>query len=136
MLADLDAALGPDPLPAGLIERAEGLVDFMDTDRELLELLDGEPAGVRGAAGTELAFETGTGSLSLELSQEPGGLRGQILAGEVVSAGLQRPSGDTTSAEVDELGRFRFAPVPSGPARLTLRLSGTDRPVTTDWFVL
>jgi hypothetical protein len=136
LLAELDTVLAPDPLPAGLIERAEGLVDFMGTDRELVELLEGEPVGVRGTSGAELAFATETGSLSVELTEERGELRGQLLAGEVTGVGLQRPTGETTTVEVDELGRFRFAAVPAGPARLVLRVPGTDRPATTDWFVL
>jgi hypothetical protein len=148
LLAELGDALGPDTPPADLIERAEGLVDFMGTDRELVELLDGaaaEVAGLRASAGastdaltfeTTLTFETAAGSVSLELSPEPEGLRGQVLAGEITTAGLQRLTGEVATVEVDELGRFGFPAVPAGPARLVLRLPGADRPAMTDWFVL
>jgi hypothetical protein len=141
LLAELREALDPDPPPAGLVERAEGLMEFMRIDRELAALLDAEGAELAGTRGAVTAsehlfrFEVDDGSVSLELTADRERLGGLVLAGELTGIALERLTGDVVTAAVDELGRFSFGRVPPGPARL--RLLGTAaQPVTTDWFVL
>jgi hypothetical protein len=139
LLADLGQALGRDDLPAGLVARAEGLVAFMDVDRELVELLDmaaGETVGSRGLAVSDrLSFELADGTVSLELSLDGDVLEGQILSGEVVEVAVLRLDGEVATSTVDDLGRFSLRPVPAGPARLRLR-DGSGRPLVTDWFLV
>jgi hypothetical protein len=139
VLERLRAALGADPLPAGVTDRAEGLLAFRDVDRELLELLHGadEPAGLRGGPGTpgRLVFELRGGAVSVEVLLERGVLHGQVLAGSVTEVGLERPGGGPQTVAVDPLGRFSFADPASGPTRLRLH-GGGARPMRTDWFAL
>lgn len=155
LMAELREVLDPDPAPAGLIERAEGLVAFMDVDRDLAALLEessSELAGTRGGAapGTQLTFETADGAVSVEavITRDrvagqllPGQLLpGQLLSGQVLSGTrsevtLERLSGDPIVASVDELGRFAFDNPPPGPARLRWPVS-TTRSATSDWFLL
>jgi hypothetical protein len=140
LLGELGAALGPDPSPAGLVARAEGLLAFAEVDRELAELLDAsaaEPVGVRGpgdVAGA-LVFEVGGGSVSVEVTVTGDRVDGQVLAGEPTEVVLERVSGPAHPCPVDELGRFTFSGVVPGPGRLRLR-GGSARPVTTDWFLI
>jgi hypothetical protein len=140
LLTDVGRALGSDPLPAGLIERAQALGELRDVDRDLADLLDdaaSELTGTRGqlTAGSRLAFELADGSVSLELVARDGGLRGQLLCGNPAAVVLETTGRAELAAAVDDLGRFSFTAVPPGPARLRLRGAGT-RPVTTDWFLL
>jgi hypothetical protein len=140
LLGELGSALGPDPSPPGLVGRAEGLLAFAGVDRELAELLDtsaAEPVGVRGpadAAGA-LVFEVGDGSVSVEVTVTADRLDGQVLAGEPTEVALEHVTGAVHSCPVDDLGRFTFSGVASGPGRLRLR-GGSTRPVTTDWFLI
>lgn len=139
LLAELRTALGPDPAPPGLVERAEGLFAFKDFDAVLAELLDrsgAEPAGMRGAAaGERMEFGTGDGGVALELMREGDRIVGQVLGGDVVAVTLERPAGIGATIGVDELGRFSFDQIAAGPARLRL-IRGADAPVITDWFLL
>lgn len=138
LLAGLGRALGPDPLPDQLIERAEQLLALRDLDSALVELIDqatAEPAGMRGeTVHTRLEFARGDGSVALELVREAGRLVGQVLAGELTEVALESLSGARVSTGVDELGRFTFSDVASGPLRL--RLSGGASAPVTDWFLL
>jgi hypothetical protein len=139
LLAELGRALGPDRLPAGLVQRAEGLLALAGLDGELAELLEAaaEPAGVRGApdAGDRLLFEVAGGAVAVELVLGRDRVDGQVIAGAPTEVALERPDGTAAVATVDELGRFGFGSVAAGPARLVLR-GGPAGPVTTDWFLL
>ena len=137
VLAGLSEALGTDPLPAGLISRAEGLLAWMDVDRELAGLLDDadvELAGTRGGTSTGLVFATPDGDLAVEVTLGAGGLAGQVVAGEPASITLEGSDGSTTTVPVDELGRFGTPRPDRGPVRLHLAVTA-DRTVVTDWFM-
>jgi hypothetical protein len=137
LLADLGRALGPDPLPSGLIERAEQLLAYRDLDADLAALRDeaaAEPAGLRGGAPTtRLRFDLADGSVAVELDPQRDRLAGQVLVGDVTEVVLERPTGGEESTTVDDLGRFVFRAVPPGPTRL--RLHGPGLSVTTEWFL-
>lgn len=138
LLAELGRAAGADPLPDGLVERAEQLLAYRGLDAELLALRDeaaAEPAGLRGGTqATRLRFDLRDGTIGVELEPRRDRLVGQVLSGELTEVALERPGGAARMSEVDELGRFTFAPAPSGPMRLRLR--GPDgRSVATEWFL-
>lgn len=140
LLAGLRAALGPDPVPAGLIGRAEGLIAFIDADRELVQLLEegaAELVGTRGAVASQtvLEFELADSSVSVEVTPDRDRLSGQVLSGALSEVTLERLDGAAERCEVDELGRFSFQHAVAGPARLRL-LGGSATPLVTDWFLL
>lgn len=138
LVADLARALGPDPLPPGLLDRAEGLLAWMGVDEELAVLMEEtavEPAGTRGpGAATATTYQVADGSVALELSVEPGLLRGQVLSGAVNRVVIELSGGGTRASALDELGQFAFHGLSRGPARLRLE-RGSALPVVTDWFV-
>jgi hypothetical protein len=139
LVAGLGQALGPSTSPPGLVERANGLLAFASLDRELAQLLEtspGELVGTRGTAepSTVLRFEVADGSVAVEVSLAPGRLVGQVIAGPIAEVVLERLSGPSTTATVDDLGRFEFERPGTRPARLALR-GARPEPVATDWFL-
>ena len=135
----LGRALGPDPLPTGLVERAEELIILRDLDAAVAQLLDepaAEPAGMRGGGGSgRLQFEVADGSVVLELVTEPDRLVGQVLTGDLTGVALERPAGTVATCVVDDLGRFSLDHTGTGPGRLRL-IGATAGPIATDWFLL
>ena len=140
LLAALGRALGPDEVPASLVERASELIALKDLDAALVALLEesgAEPAGLRGGADAagRLQFEQADGSVAVELVPERDRLVGQVLAGELTVVALESRSGVVATTAIDELGRFAFDRVANGPTRLRLAGSPAAR-LTTDWFLL
>jgi hypothetical protein len=139
LLDALGRALDPDPVPAGLVGRAEELFILRDVDAAIAELLDqpvAEPAGMRGGGdGGRLQFESADGSVALELVPEPDRLVGQVLSGNLTEVALERPSGTVVTGIVDGLGRFSLDHSGTGPGRLRL-IGATADPIATDWFLL
>jgi len=140
LVAELGRALGHDPQPPGLVERANGLLAFADFDRQLAQLLEtssGELVGTRGLAATHagaMRFEVADGSVVVEVSVARGRIEAQVIAGTIAEVVLERVSGPDARATVDELGRFGFVQSGAGPVRLILRGTGSE-PVATDWFL-
>lgn len=138
LLDELGGALPDDPPPAGLHERADQLVALVDVERELAELLarPAEMAGMRGGdGGAALTFGTADGEVAVDVTVDRASIAGQVLAGALVAVGLATRAGVLAVARPDGLGRFAFAAVPPGPARLTLQ-DATSREVVTDWFTI
>jgi hypothetical protein len=139
LLDALGRALGPDPLPAGLLGRVEELIVLRDLDAAVAELLDrpvAEPAGMRGGINDgRLQFESADGSVALEVVAETGRLVGQVLLGDLTEVALERPAGTVATGAVDDLGRFSLEHSGSGPGRLRL-IGTTAGPIATDWFLL
>lgn len=135
----LGRALSPDPVPRGLVERAEELIVLRDLDAAVAELLDqpaAEPAGMRGGpVGDRLQFESADGSVVLELVPEPDRLVGQVLTGDLTEVALERLAGTVATCAVDDLGRFSLDHTGTGPGRLRL-VGVTADPIATDWFLL
>ena len=140
LLAALGDAWGDDPLPVGIIDRADGLLTWADVDEELAELLEtssAEPAGTRGASlsDTVLEFQVADGTVLIEVDLARGGVEGQVLGTDVDVIVLERPGGESDTADVDELGHFSFPDPEPGAVRLRIA-AGTGTDVRTDWFVI
>jgi hypothetical protein len=137
LLADLGRALDPDPLPEGLVTRAEGLVVWADVDADLEVLLEqptSDMAGVRGQAhGSTTTYRLA--EVSVEVAVEAARVGGQVLSGTVDAVTLERVARREASTVVDDLGRFAFDAVPTGPARLVLERHAAD-PLATEWFLV
>ena len=139
LLAALGDAWGDDPLPVGIIDRAEGLLTWADVDEELAELLEtsaAETAGTRGASvsGTVLEFQVADGTVLIEVDLGGDAVAGQVLGVDVDVVVLERPGGESDTASVDELGHFSFPDPEPGAVRLRIAAGSTD--VRTDWFVI
>jgi hypothetical protein len=140
LLAALGDAVGDDPLPVGIIDRADGLLTWADVDEELAELLEtssAETAGTRGASlsATALEFQVADGTVVLEVDLASGGVEGSVLGTEVDVIVLERPGGESETTPVDELGHFSFPNPEPGAVRLRIAV-GTGTDVRTDWFVI
>jgi hypothetical protein len=135
------ALAGTDPVPAAVIAAAIGAETWRTIDAELAELVFDsalESTGTRSATAAPVAREVTfrLGELEIELLVGDGpdaGVEGQVIprGGDVVEL---VSLGDAGSADVDDLGRFRFASVPVGPVRLGIRLATGW--VHTSWVVL
>ena len=139
LLAALGDAWGDDPLPVGIIDRADGLLTWADVDEELAELLEtsaAETAGTRGASvsGTVLEFQVADGTVLIEVDLGGDAVAGQVLGVDVDVVVLERPGGESDTAAVDELGHFSFPDPEPGAVRLRIAAGSTD--VRTDWFVI
>lgn len=139
LLAALGDACGDDPLPVGIIDRADALLTWADVDEELAELLEttsAEVAGTRGASqsDTVLEFQVADGTVLIEVDLGSGGITGQVLGIDVDVVALERPGGESGTVDVDELGHFSFTDPEPGAVRLRIAAGTTD--VRTDWFVI
>ena len=72
LLAALGEAWGDDPLPVGIIDRADALLTWADVDEELAALLETsstELAGTRGASASDtvLEFQVADGTVVIEV---------------------------------------------------------------------
>ncbi len=141
LLRELGGALGPDELPAGLVDRALELLAVADLDAELTALLeqaadDAELADVRGFASTAepVTFVSPDGAVTVEVEVDRDVVQGLLIGSDASIVTLERTVGASVDAPVDALGRFTFAALASGPARLRVRV--VDATVTTDWFVV
>jgi hypothetical protein len=130
-----------DPAPADVTEFAQAAFGWRDIDAKLAEVafdssLEETPAGVRSTATARmLSFEAGTWTIEIEHNASTGRLIGQIDPIRETLVELHFAGGEMTT-EVDDLGRFVFDGVRSGPASLVLRTSGDLEVVKTEWTVL
>jgi hypothetical protein len=132
-----------DPVPAPVVAAAIGAETWRTIDAELAELVFDsalEATGTRSAtaapATREVTFRAGDVEIELLVADGPGGIEGQVVprVGELAELVSQESAFGNRTAPIDELGRFRFDVVPTGPVRLGIRLpSGW---VHTSWVVL
>ena len=127
-----------DASPADVTEFAKAALSWRTIDADLAQLsydsID-DSTSVRGVAASRmLAFESG--ELMIDLEHEPlsGHLMGQLdPAGQMT---IELHVLDTVLVtESDELGRFSFEGIQSGPFALVIRLEGDDV-VKTQWVIL
>lgn len=140
LLAALGEALGPDPAPTGLSDRARALLTFADTDAELVLLLgegdtDLAVAGVRGdASGAPRVYSSEDGTLTVELELDDTTVQGLVLGADVDTVTLEMVGRPPVDTPVGPHGRFRVTAPAQGPARL--RVGGATAPFCTEWFVI
>ncbi len=137
LMRALAEALG-EPAPAGLIERCEGLLGWIDVDAELAELLDeavAAPIGVRGQPASTMQFTIADRTCLIEIAPSPRKLSGQLLGAHARSALLRTAGGVAESSPIDDLGGFELRDPPSGAIRLEFDLDDGRR-IHTDWFVI
>ncbi|HEX2403521.1 MAG TPA: hypothetical protein VHM29_02380 [Acidimicrobiia bacterium] len=141
LLSLLRTGLGQsDPSPADVSEFAKAALSWRTIDADLAQLSydsseDSNSVSVRGVATSRrLAFESG--ELTIDLEHEP--VSGHLL-GQLEPAGrmtVELHVLDTVLvSESDELGRFSFDGIRSGPFALVIRLAG-DEVVKTEWVIL
>ena len=129
---------GSDPTPADVTEFAKAALSWRNVDAELAQLtfdsVD-DMTAVRGVAVARmLAFESGDLMIDLEHDPASGHLRGQLEPAGQMAVELHIL--DTVLVtESDELGRFTFESIHSGPFALVIRFEG-DEIVKTEWVIL
>lgn len=129
-----------DPVPPVVAEFAAALFSWRDIDAELAELAfdsidEDVPAGVRSSTAERMvSFEVGRWNIDLEYNEDTRILLGSISPEANFTVELHR-RGALSSAECDELGRFRFEDVARGPASLVVRFPDGST-VKTTWIVL
>jgi hypothetical protein len=128
-----------DPSPADVAEFAKAALSWRTIDADLAQLSydssEESNSVVRGVATSRmLAFESG--ELMIDLEHEP--VSGRLL-GQLEPAGrmtVELHVLDTVHVtESDELGRFSFDGIQSGPFALVVGLDG-DEVVKTEWVIL
>lgn len=129
-----------DRSPADVNEFAKAALSWRTIDADLAQLSydsseESNSVSVRGVATSRLlAFEAG--ELTIDLEHEP--LSGHLL-GQLEPAGLMTVElhmlDTVLVTESDELGRFSFDGIQSGPFALVIRLEG-DEVVKTEWVIL
>lgn len=138
-----------DPTPDTVFAAARAAIETRDLDARLAWLVvDSAEAGtgleaVRGQdppGGAEerlLLYDGGGVQVDLAVRAESGTLSvvGRLAGAVLDSAALERSGGRTEPLELDELGRFSAARLPSGPLRLRCRARSGD-PVVTTWVNL
>lgn len=128
-----------DPVPRRVVEAATGAFTWRTIDAELAELAFDSAladAGTRAAATAPRELTFRAGSVEIEVMVVDGrvpAVEGQLIPPGGREVELASPAG-VTSVTPDELGRFRFDAVPSGPVRLGVL--GANGWVYSDWIVL
>jgi hypothetical protein len=129
-----------DPSPVDVAEFAKAALSWRTIDADLAQLSydsseESDSVSVRGVATSRmLAFESG--ELTIDLEHDP--ISGRLL-------GQLEPAGQMTIelhvldkvfvTESDDLGRFSFDGIQSGPFALVVRLEGHEA-VKTEWIIL
>lgn len=129
-----------DAVPSTVSEFARALFTWRDIDAELAELtfdsVDEEaPAGVRSTSTARMiSFEVGKWTIDLEYNPATGTLMGSLSPKSPFTVELHS-RGARFVMELDDVGRFEFEDVESGPASLVFRTADGEM-VKTSWIVL
>ena len=129
-----------DPVPPGLVERAQFAVAITDIDAEVATWLDqGELVGVRGGGPGTITFFVGDLTVMVNVTRtgESHRIDGWLVpAGEHAVEVRVADHGSTTTT-ADEGGRFVLTEVPRGTTQILVRLcGGRARTVVTPTVVL
>ena len=130
-----------DPVPPQVDEAARIAFTWRTIDAELAELMldsyESELA-VRGGAGPRtLSFEAPQLVIELEVTAGEGRSRdvaGQLLPPGPATVTMEQGPGESVSVEADELGRFSFAGLHAGPARVRVSVAAGE--VAIPWTSL
>lgn len=138
LLDALGATFASEEAPDGMNARSELLLGWLDVDDELDSLLTdaiADPVGVRGDAAVVDELATRDGAPVIEWRVEGSAISGLVMVDSISAVELHGEAGEVRRADLNELGRFHFDDVASGPVRL--RLSHRDgRREHTSWFVV
>jgi len=143
VLRAFDHALEIDePMPDGMVARAQDLYLWRAVDAELLELLVDSAADELVTVRDErlqrfMAFGNDERGVHFECTHVGDGF---VLEGTVVPDGnytvrADRPNSDVL-AETDGHGSFRLARLDAGSTRLTIRAVDGETLMVTPWFML
>lgn len=124
-----EALLAADPVPADVIAGARAAFIARDLDHELAELVydsteQPTPVLTRGGGVRSLSFTTDQLRFELELHSDPMRIVGQLIPAQSVALELESEGFVIASTTTDDLGRFRFDRVPSGPLSIVCRATG------------
>jgi hypothetical protein len=115
-----------DPMPAGLPERVRLALAIRGLESELARLVAEEDPGLVGARGTErsrtITFDSASLSIIIRIEENKNGsvrVDGWLAPPQPREIELQT-SAETLSVSSDDQGRFAFAEVPQGTARLVV----------------
>lgn len=130
-----------DPVPAGLVERAQFAVAIEDIDAEMAALmLDDRPlAGVRGGGPGTITFFVGDLTVMVNVTRtgESHRIDGWLVPAGEHAVEVRVADHGTTSTTADEGGRFVLTEVPRGTTQILVRLTGgRPRTVVTPTVVL
>lgn len=130
-----------DPVPPAVRRVALGALAWRTIDADLAALAyDSGMEGAVGARSDEVARQLTFGSPGLEIEVMVVPERGRRLVGQLVPPRVATVAltcgGQVLETTSDDLGRFRFERVASGPTRLSVA-AGPDGPqVETEWVIL
>jgi len=130
-----------DPVPEGVTRGALGALTWRTLDAELAALVyDSGMEEAVGARSDEVSRQLTFGGAGneIEVMIVPG--RPRRLVGQLVpprEADVRLTLGDQVlESTSDDLGRFRFDDVPSGPARIWVSSGPQEHPAETEWVIL
>lgn len=136
-----------DPVPAEVVSAAKASLTWLTIDAELAELSfdsleSSELVGTRAAGGPRtVSFEYRNLSIEIEIDSTPSGasIIGQVAPAVPTAIELARddhPGPQTVTP--DAAGRFSFAGVHPGRARMLLRFAAGDGPaqLLTEWMTI
>lgn len=129
-----------DPAPSDVTDFAKAAFSWRAVDAELAELdfdsVDEDmPAGVRSSATARMiSFQSGPWTLDVEFDSASSRLMGAISPQVAYSIDMHTAAGLFT-VDSDEVGRFEFEGLASGPLSLVLRLAG-GTVIKTRWVIL
>lgn len=142
LIAELRAALNEsDPVPTDVTEFARAAFSWRRIDAELAEIAydsstEDALAGVRSTTTARIiSFQAGRWTIDVEYDASTQRLIGQVDPAQRVTVEI-RFTGVALAEDTDNLGRFRFDGVPSGPMSLVIRVPGDLEVIKTEWTVL
>ena len=121
-----------DPMPAGLPERVRFSLAMRGLEAEVARLAAEEDSRLGGARGAEqsrtVTFDSTSLTIMIRIDSNKNGtvrIDGWLAPPQRREIELQNPA-ETLGASSDEQGRFAFADVPQGTARLVVRAAEQD----------
>ncbi|ASO22872.1 hypothetical protein FHR81_005063 [Actinoalloteichus hoggarensis] len=144
LLAELGLVLDEaDPVPAGLIERAQFAIELENINVEVARWERPKPlAGVRGAEPSTMTFTVGDLTLMLTLAPSGTGHRfdGWLVPGGPHLVEVRVAGHESSSISADEGGRFALETVPRGTTQILVHLTTVEgrpgRTIATPSIVL
>jgi hypothetical protein len=136
-----------DPMPADLAERIKFSLALRDLEAEVARLASAEDPRLLAARGAEqsrtVTFDSDSLTIMIRIDTNKNDtvrIDGWLAPAQCREIEMQTASG-TLRAVSDEQGRFAFASLPRGTARLSVRpgeqgQSGSGRPVVTPPLIL